>query len=99
MSDKFPTILRASLLAISVALLFAFLVQGAPNDFQIPWWSVDGGGGVSQSIGGEYTLQGAIGQADTGSSHGGDFGIEGGFWAGLREWVTQFFIHFPLVLR
>ena len=89
----------AILLAISAALLVAFLVQGAPNAFSISWWTVDGGGGISQSTGGEYTLQGTIGQADAGASQGGDYDLEGGFWAGLREWVTQFFIHLPLVLR
>ena len=99
MSGKLSIFIRASLLAIFGALLVAFLVLAAPNAFSISWWTVDGGGGVSQSTGGEYTLQGTIGQADAGSSQGGDYGLEGGFWAGLREWVEQFFIHLPLVLR
>ena len=98
MSGRLPIILGASLLAVCAALLVTFLVLSAPNDYSIPWWTVDGGG-VSQSAGGEYTLQGTIGQADANSSHGGEYGLEGGFWAGLREWVTQFFIHLPLVLR
>ena len=89
----------AVLLAISAALLLSVLVLGAPNDYAVPWWTVDGGGGTSQSAGGQYTLQGTIGQPDTGSSQGGEYGLEGGFWAGLRDWVTQFFIHLPLVQR
>jgi hypothetical protein len=80
-------------------LLVTILVLGAPNDLSITQWTIDGGGGVSQSSGGEYTLQGTIGQADTGYSQGGDYGLEGGFWAGIREWITQFFIHLPLVMR
>jgi len=99
MADKFPILLGASLLAVCGALLLAFLVQGAPNDYAVPWWTVDGGDGTSQSAGGQYTLQGTIGQPDAGSSQGGDYSLEGGFWAGLREWITQFFIHLPLVLR
>ena len=99
MSGRLPIILGTLLLAVCGALLVAYLVLAAPNAFSISWWTVDGGGGVAMSSGGEYTIQGTIGQADAGSSHGGDYGLEGGFWAGLREWVTQFFINLPLVLR
>jgi len=71
----------------------------ANGGYDINWWTVDSGGGLSQSAGGEYTLKGTIGQADAGSSSGGEYALEGGFWAGIREWVTQFFILLPLVLR
>jgi len=71
----------------------------ADGGYDINWWTLDSGGGVSQSSGGEYTLQGTIGQADAGSSLGGEYALVGGFWVGLREWITHFFIHLPLVLR
>ena len=90
--------LRAFLLAVTI-LVFMTTTALAISSYKIDWWTVDSGGGVSQSAGGEYTLQGTIGQADAGSSQGGDYGLEGGFWAGLREWITQFFIHLPLVMR
>jgi hypothetical protein len=43
-------------------------------------WTVDGGGGRSQSS--EYTLTGTAGQADAGVSSGGNFTLAGGFWGG-----------------
>jgi len=69
----------------------------ALSNYQIDWWTVDGGGGISQ--GGIYTLQGTIGQPDVGSAQGGEYSLEGGFWAGIIDWIRQFFIHLPLVLR
>lgn len=49
--------------------------------FQVPWYSVDGGGGESR--GGVFVLTGTVGQADGGGAlSGGDFSIIGGFWAG-----------------
>jgi hypothetical protein len=92
------TSLKLYLLAITI-IVFMTTTALAVGSYQIEWWTVDGGGGLSQSAGGQYTLQGTIGQADTGSSLEGEYGLEGGFWAGLREWVSQFFVHLPLVLR
>ena len=92
------TSLKLYLLAITI-IVFMTTSALAVSSYQIEWWTVDGGGSRSQSAGGKYTLQGTIGQADTGSSQGGEYGLEGGFWVGLREWVSQFFVHLPLVLR
>lgn len=89
--------LKVFLLAVMV-LVFMTTVVFAIGNYKIDWWTVDGGG-FSQSAGGQYTLQGTIGQADAGASQGGEYGLAGGFWVGLREWVTQFFIHLPLVQR
>ena len=94
--------MKTKLKYITVAVLIAALLTTsalAANGYEVNWWTVDGGGGVSQSAGGQYTLQGTIGQADVGSSSGGDYSLEGGFWAGLRGWLEQFFIHLPLVQR
>ena len=92
------TYLKVPLLAITI-IVFITSTALAISSYQITWWTVDGGGGVSQSIGGQYTLQGTIGQPDAGSSQGGEYGLEGGFWASIQELVTQFFIYLPLVLR
>ena len=88
-----------SFLIVVVSLFLVSIALAEPLGFNIEWWTVNGGGGVSKSTGGQYTLQGTIGQPDAGSLQGGEFVLEGGFWAGLREWVEQFFIHLPLVLR
>ena len=45
--------------------------------FSIPFWSIDGGGGVS--VGGSFALRGAIGQPDVGQLAGGCFALHGGF--------------------
>ena len=97
MASKKAVILGALLLAICATFLVTALVSGASGEYAITWWTVDGGGGFSQ--GGDYTLQGTHGQPDAGSAQGGDFSLEGGFWAGMVEWVKQFFIHLPLVLK
>ncbi len=45
-----------------------------------PWNTIDGGGGFSS--GGDFELEGTIGQPDAGILTGGDFELSGGFWAG-----------------
>ncbi|MCH8146880.1 MAG: hypothetical protein IH987_02670 [Planctomycetes bacterium] len=52
---------------------------GDPPAFDIPWFTIDGGGGMSQ--GGPFTVTGTIGQPDAGLMTGGGFAIAGGFWA------------------
>ncbi len=71
-------------LALAVLLTFGTMetgvAQAQPADFQMTWFSVDGGGGVSE--GGGYALRGAIGQADAGTLTGGGFVLSGGFLVG-----------------
>jgi hypothetical protein len=43
------------------------------------WFTIDGGGGTS--TGGVYSVSGTIGQPDAGPMSGGNFTLEGGFWA------------------
>ena len=53
----------------------------ANAQFSIPWSTIDGGGG--QSTGGEFQVNGTIGQHDAGNTmSGGSFTLSGGFWAG-----------------
>jgi len=53
----------------------------APGGFNLPWSTVDGGGGASS--GGAFTLIGSIGQPDAGAPmSGGAFALTGGFWPG-----------------
>jgi hypothetical protein len=47
--------------------------------YSIGWSTIDGGGGTS--TGGVYAVSGTIGQPDAGSMSGGQFTLQGGFWA------------------
>ncbi len=68
-------------LTISVLLLFVVLAAStASAQYEISWYTIDGGGG--RSSGGPYTLTGTIGQPDAAYSAGGNFELLGGFWPG-----------------
>ena len=63
----------ASLLIISVGVAVA--------DYDLSWYTFDGGGEM-WSAGGGWELSGTIGQPDAGlGMTGGDFELTGGFWA------------------
>ena len=86
---------------VLLVFMFPILVgatTAAPNsEYAINNWTVDGGGGYSH--GGDYTLQGTVGQHDAGFLQGGDYALQGGFWFhGVQE-ILDFLIHLPLVLR
>lgn len=64
----------------SIATVAAvFLASGAHAAFEIPWFTVDGGGAM-RSTGGNFELSGTIGQPDAGTMAGGPFTLTGGFW-------------------
>ncbi len=65
------------------------------GDYELSWWTVDGGGGVSS--GGEYSLSGTIGQHDTGTMSGGEYGVAGGFWARSVPVLIELFL--PIIMR
>jgi hypothetical protein len=50
----------------------------AGGDFEIPWSTIDGGGGTSS--GDSFEMSGTAGQPDAGVMSGGDFELTGGFW-------------------
>jgi len=85
----------ALLLAGALALLpvSAALAQSGGN-YDLSWWTVDGGGGTSS--GGGYTLQGTAGQPDAATWSGGDYTLTGGFWSGA---AVEYRVYLPLVLR
>jgi uncharacterized membrane protein len=87
---------KASLtLAILLLLVSVALAQG---DYDISWFTVDGGGG--NSIGGPYTLSGTAGQPDAGVLSGGTYAVTGGFWVGVAgPMPPTFTLYLPLVLR
>jgi hypothetical protein len=95
---------RAILLGISILSLVVLLatlaetgIRAAPDSpadgYIIDWWTVDGGGGTSQSS--AYTLMGIAGQPDPGVSYGGAYNLKGGFWGS----VVKHSIYIPLLRR
>jgi hypothetical protein len=75
------TRIRGWTLTLTVAALLSMasiaLAQG--GEITLSWWTVDNGGGLSQ--GGDFVLNGTLGQPDAGASmSGGQFSLQGGFW-------------------
>ena len=74
------TITLISQLTLSIILLAILAVPSASAEYQISWYTIDGGGG--RSFGGDFTLTGTIGQPDAAYSAGGNYELLGGFWPG-----------------
>lgn len=70
--------LLASLLLCVVA--FGYAAPVANGDYELAWWSVDGGGQMF-AAGVNYELSGVTGQPDAGHPVGGAYAVAGGFWA------------------
>ena len=81
------------LFIILAPINLAYAERSSSADYAIRWHTMDGGG-LSQ--GGEYTLQGAIGQPDTGSMQGGSYALVGGYWSAFIQWWSQYL---PAILR
>jgi hypothetical protein len=60
-------------------LLEAVCSRANSQSFSIDWSTIDGGGGMG--TGGVYSVSGTIGQPDAGRMSGGNYSIDGGFWA------------------
>ena len=71
---------RDALLGAALALLLS-LVSASAQNYEIDWFTTDGGGGISSDA--QYILNGTIGQPDAGTLSGGSYTLEGGFWPGL----------------
>jgi hypothetical protein len=68
-------------------------------EYNLSWFTVDSGGG--QSSGENYTLNGSLGQPDTGISSAGAYMLSGGFWAAaaIAEQAAQVGVYLPLITR
>ena len=77
-------------LSIITAGILVLACSGAAvgQCFDIPWYTIDGGG-TTGNTGGDFELSGTIAQPDAGSLSGGDFILDGGFcpWA-MRYLLT-----------
>jgi uncharacterized repeat protein (TIGR01451 family) len=66
--------------ALAVVLL-ALAASPAAAQYQISWWTVDGGGAVG-ATGGTFALSGTAGQPDAGGPYaGGSYTLHSGFWS------------------
>ncbi len=74
------------------ALQTPHLTSAAITTPDLPWWTLDAGGGTS--TGPTYGLSGTLGQPDAGPV---GLGISGGFWPGAT--LPRYVVHLPLVLR
>ena len=77
---KNNTIASITRLAISTMLLIVLAESSAKGQYELSWYTIDGGGGTSS--GGPYVLTGTIGQPDAAYSAGGKYELLGGFWPG-----------------
>ena len=69
-----------TLASVSLAIL-AFGFGGGGNDYDMNWFTIDSGGGIS--VGDDFEVHGSIGQHDAGPLlTGDDFTLAGGFRAG-----------------
>ena len=66
------------LCVLMVTLMLGTTVALAAGGYQISWWTVDSGGGRSQSADKVYTLIGTIGQPDADFATGGMYTVHGG---------------------
>lgn len=95
---KIPNFRQARKVSLALAVLLLLVpVVLAQGGYDISWFSMDGGGGVSS--GGPYALSGIIGQPDAGVLSGGTYTVTGGFAAGAGPALAPFAICLPSVLR
>ena len=71
-----------------IFLLVLTLSLPALADYEISWYTIDGGGGVSSSE--QYSLTGTVSQPDAGYSAGEEYELLGGFWPGGPVCIVDF---------
>ena len=85
------------IITLGSALLLLVSIVSALGQYDISWWTVDGGGQIVSS-GEGYTLGGTAGQPDAGLLRGGHYTLGGGFWGGGVVTISHD-VYLPLVLR
>jgi hypothetical protein len=101
-SSRFTShVLRLLLLVALLIPTTAALAQGPvepdrTGEYDLSWWTVDGGGHTGGSATHLYTLGGTAGQPDAAVWSGGDYVLAGGFWGGV---AIEYCVFLPLVLR
>ena len=80
--------IRKSREVLWIILLMISAASIASGQYDISWYTIDGGGGTSS--GGQYALTGTIGQPDADYSAGGNYELLGGFWPGGPLCIVEF---------
>ena len=95
--QRFRRFVRIILCSLLVLVLAGWgVVFSASDEYRITWWTVNGGGGISN--GGEYQLHGTSGQSNAGTSlQGGAYRLHGGFWQAPAAPHTTA-IYLPLIM-
>lgn len=65
---------------LAASLVLGLIVSSSWGQYEISWYTIDGGGG--RSTGGDFTLTGTVSQPDAAYSRGGNYELLGGFWPG-----------------
>jgi hypothetical protein len=66
--------------SIWILLLVILTATVASGQYELSWYTIDGGGG--QSSGGDFSVTATIAQPDAAWSTGGEYELLGGFWPG-----------------
>ncbi len=82
---------------ISIALLAVGAVYAQGSGYDLRWWTIDGGGGMSS--GGNYVLTGTAGQPDAAALQGGSYVLYGGFWVPETAQAQRHRIYIPLTKK
>jgi len=95
---KLRRIFMLALVLLIAVFSLAGLAQAQADGYILNWWTVDGGGGISNGNG--YTLNGTLGQPDAGTAaRGGGYTLAGGFWHGGLAAAIQLKLYLPVVVR
>ncbi|MGD2079228.1 MAG: hypothetical protein PVH18_12650 [Chloroflexota bacterium] len=79
-------------------LLILALSVAAQSGYDLPWWDISGGGGLSAEA--DFSLAGTIGQADGGPTmSGGNYIVIGGFGSAELAPVSfgEPYIYLPVI--
>ena len=90
-------ILIGLVVGAGLLLLIIGAAYAQAGGLNLPWWTVDGGGGEASAAG--YQLRGSIGQADAGAMSGPGYQLSGGFWAGGLPAAQPRAMYLPVVRR
>jgi hypothetical protein len=94
---KLHTWITMPLTLLVVLILTVTVMAQTGGDYDLYWWTVDGGGGTSS--GGIFSLSGTAGQPDAGLLSGGVYTVGGGFWGGEEITTPEYDLFLPLILR
>ena len=87
----------ATVILVAVALLLLASVTIALEEYQVDWWTVDGGGSARSNADG-YILSGSAGQPDAGLLTSEIYVLSGGFWDGVPALAREERIYLPVLL-